>query len=129
MINKKSQSWSIDISLAVLVFIGAFFVFYALLNANPNTKVTNLKKEASAIVKEIASDDAALRIIDGNELNESKSGQLKNLTYEELKRRLRVAGDFCIFLEDDKGNIVLINNTYKGIGSPNIYLNGTHCNQ
>ena len=130
MINiKKSQSLSIDIALGVIIFMAAFFIFYTLLNANPNTKTSNLKEEASIIVKEIASGDSPLGIVDGNEINISKLGDLKNLSYDELKRRLRIEGDFCIYLEDEKGNLVLINNSYRGIGSPNINLSGTPCSQ
>ena len=128
-ISPKAQSWSIDIVLGVIVFMAAFFIFYAFLNANPNIKATTLKEEASIVIKQIASEEATLRIVDNNEVNVSKLNELKNLSYEELKRRLRIEGDFCIFIEDDKGYLVLLNNSYKGIGAPNINLSGTPCSQ
>ena len=127
-LNSKAQSWSIDIIIGVLVFIGAFFVVYALLNSNPETKTNNLKDDASLVVKKVTS-EGYLKIVDGNEINESKLNDLKNLTYDELKRILAIEGDFCIYFEDDKGNIVLINNSYKGIGAPNINLSNTPCSQ
>ena len=104
-------------------------IFYFLLSSKPDTKVSRLKQDAGAVVEQIASDEAIYKIVDGYELNASKLGQLKNITYEELKKVLRVEGDFCIYLEDEKGNIVLINNSYMGIGSPNINLNGVPCSQ
>jgi len=128
-INPKAQSWSVDITLGVIVFITAFFIFYSLLNANPSSKTSNLKEDASLVIKQIASDEAPLRIIDGNEINVSRLNELKNLSYEELKRRLRIEGDFCIYLENDKGDLVLINSSYKGVGSPDINLSGTPCSQ
>ena len=109
--------------------MAAFFVFYALLNSNPAEKASNLKKEASTVIKQVASEENSLRIVDNNVVNISKLNQLKNMSYDELKRILRIEGDFCIYLEDDKGNIVIINNSYKGIGSPNINLSGTPCSQ
>ena len=118
-----------DIALGIIVFMAAFFIFYSLLNANPNTKVGNLKEEASIIIKQFDSGDASMRIIDNKEVNISKVNELKNLSYDELKRRLRIESDFCIYFEDDKGYIVLINNRYKGIGAPNINLSGTPCSQ
>ncbi len=127
-IKLKAQSWSIDIALGVIIFMAAFFIFYALLNANPNTKASNLKEEASIVIKQITS-EGQIRIIDNNEINISKINELKSLSYEELKRRLRIEGDFCIYLEDEKGNLILINNSYRGIGSPNINLSGTPCSQ
>ena len=129
MVNKKSQSWSIDIIVAVVVFMGAFFLFYTILNSNPNTKASSLKQDASSVIKQIAAEDSSLRVIDNNEVNESRLNELKNLSYDELKRQFRVEGDFCIYMEDDKGNIVLINNSYKGVGTPSIMVGGTPCSQ
>ena len=130
MINiKKAQSWSVDIALGVIVFMAAFFIFYSLLNANPNAKASNLKEEASIITKQFDSGDASIRIIDNNEVNTSKVNELKNISYNELKRRLRIESDFCIYFEDDKGYIAIINNSYRGIGAPNINLSGAPCSQ
>lgn len=128
-INPKAQSWSVDIVLGVIVFMAAFFIFYALLSANPNIKARSLNEEASVIIKQIASGDSSIRIIDNNEINISRTNELKNLSYDELKRRLRVEGDFCIYFEDEKGYLVLINNSYKGIGAPSINVSGTPCSQ
>jgi len=128
-INPKAQSWSIDITLGVIVFIAAFFVFYSLLNSNPNAKAKNLQEEASLIIKQVGSEEAPLRIVDNREINVSRLNELKNISYDELKRRLRVEGDFCIYFEDEKGNLVVINNSYRGIGSPDINLSGAPCSQ
>ena len=128
-INQKSQSWSIDIALGVIIFMAAFFIFYSLLNSNPNTKADNLKEEASIVIKQVTSEGSLIRIVDGNEINVSRLNELKNLSYDELKRMLRIEGDFCIYMEDDKGNLVLINNSYRGVGASNINLSGTPCSQ
>lgn len=125
----KAQSWTIDITLGIVVFMAAFFVFYALLNANPSAKASNLKDEASSVIRQVASEEAPFRVVDGDEVNVSRLNELKNLSYDELKRSLRVEGEFCIYFEDEKGNLVLINNSYRGIGSPDINLSGTPCSQ
>ena len=118
-----------DIALGVVIFMAAFFIFYSLLNANPNAKVGNLKEEASIIIKQLISGNAPPKITDGNVVNISKVNQLKNISYDELKSRFRVENDFCIYMGDDEGNIVLIDNSYKGIGAPNINISGTPCSQ
>ena len=127
--NQKAQSWSIDITFGVIVFMAAFFVFFAVLSEDPNAKISRLKEDASIIIRQIVSGDSSLRIVDGTEVNESKASKLKEMNYEELKRRFRVENDFCIYIEDSKGNIVLINDSYKGIGSPQINISGTLCSQ
>lgn len=115
--------------MAVVVFFTAFIIFYVIVSSNSGTKVSTLKKEASVVIKQIASDEYLYKIVDGNELNASRLGQLKNISYDELKRMLRINGDFCIYIEDEQGNLVLINDSYRGIGSPNINLSGVPCSQ
>lgn len=128
-ILKKSQSWSIDIILAVVLFMGAFFLFYAILGDDPATMAKNLKNDASLIIKQVSSEGLSSNILDRQQVNISKLNELKNLTYAELKSMLRVEGDFCIYLEDDKGYVVIVNNSYKGIGSPNINISNTPCDE
>ena len=129
-INPKiAQSWSIDIALGVVVFMAAFFIFYTLLDSNPNAKASKLKEGASLVIRQIGSEDAPLSVVSNNAINLSRFNELKNLSYDELKRRLRIEWDFCIYIEDEKGNLVLMNNSYKGIGSPDINLSGTPCSQ
>jgi len=127
IIKSKAQSWSIDISIGVVVFIAAFVVVYVLLGANQNPEIDNLRDEATIIIKEVVSDESKLRIVDNNEINITRLNDLKSIDYEELKRKFRIEGDFCIYIEDEQGNIVLIDDTYKGIGSPNIDIGGTPC--
>ena len=128
-LNKKSQSWSLDIVLGVIIFFAAFVVFYTLVGSKPEAKVSDLKEEASVVLKQIVSDNKLYKIVDGNELNNSKLSNLKNISYDELKRNMRLQGDFCIYLEDEQGRIVLINSSYVGIGSPNINVSGVPCSQ
>jgi len=125
----KGQSWSIDIALAVIVFIGGFFMFYLILYSSPNEKAKSLKEEAATVIKQVAAEDAQLNVISMNEVNISKINKLKNINYDELKRMFRIEGDFCLYFEDDKGNLVLINNSYRGVGSALINLSGVPCSQ
>ncbi len=128
-IPKKSQSWSIDIILAVVLFMGAFFLFYALLDVSPSTKAKNLEEGASIVIRQVSSEGISVGILDKQQISISRLNELKNLTYDELKKRLRVEGDFCIYLENDKGEILLLNNSYKGIGSGSINISNTPCNE
>ena len=128
-LNRKSQAWSIDVILAVVIFISAFFVYYVLVSSNPAGKAAPLKDDAVSIIKQVSSDSSGLRVVDNRELNESRLGGLKNLNYDELKSMFRTEGDFCIYIEDGQGNIVLINNSYRAIGSSNINLSGVPCSQ
>lgn len=127
--KSKAQSWSIDIALGVVIFIASFFVLYSILSQNPNAKAEGLKEQSSLIARQLASSDALIRITDNNEINVSRLNELKNLSYGELKQKLRMEGDFCLYFEDESGYLVLMDNSYRGIGAPSINLSGAPCSQ
>ena len=129
LINSKSQTWSADIVLAVVIFMGTFVIFYVILYQNPNANVSNLKDQASTVIRQISSGDSSIKILNKNDVNVSKINELKNLSYDNLKQMLRVEGDFCIYIEDGTGNVVLINNSYRSVGSSSINISGTPCGQ
>ena len=129
ILNEKSQSWSLDVILAVVIFIGAFFLYYVLVSDNPASKTSGLRDDATLIIKQVATDTGGISVVDNRELNETRLGHLKNMNYDELKSILRSEGNFCIYIEDEKGNIVLINNSYRGIGSSDINISGIPCSQ
>lgn len=127
--SKKAQSWSVDIMLAVVLFIGAFMLFYGFIYSDSGDSAVQLNKEASVIINQVSSDESPMTVVDGNELNLSKIAELRNISYDELKRMLRAEKDFCIYFEDESGNIVQINDSYSGVGSPDINVSGTPCGQ
>ena len=129
MPGKKSQAWSVDVILAVVIFMGSFFLYYTITNSNQGSDVAGLKADANSVIKRVSNEGGSLSIVSNQEVNISKIGELKNLDYDELKSQLRVDGDFCIYIEDEKGNLVMINESYRGIGSPNINISGVPCSQ
>ena len=129
MPRRKSQAWSVDVILAVVIFMGSFFLYYAIANSDPGSEIAGLKADANSVIKQVSNEGSALNIVSEQEINLSKIGELKNLNYDDLKSQLRVDGDFCIYIEDEKGNLVLINDSYRGIGSQNINISGVPCSQ
>ena len=129
MQNRKSQAWSVDVILAVVIFMGSFFIYYALANSSPDSEVAGLKADANSVIKQVSNEGNTLSVVSQQEINITKIGELKNLNYDDLKSQLRVDGDFCIYIEDEKGNLVMINESYRGIGSPNINISGGPCSQ
>src|SRR3989344_1872448 len=129
MQNRKSQAWSVDVILAVVIFMGSFFLYYALANSSPDSEVAGLKADANSVIKQVSNEGNTLSVVSQQEINITKIGELKNLNYDDLKSQLRVDGDFCIYIEDEKGNLVMINESYRGVGSQNINISGVPCSQ
>jgi len=116
---KKSQAWSMDIMIAIVVFVGTIFVFYSILSDNQSDKRRELEEDASLVAKNI-----------NITKNISQIKELLQEDYSTLKRKLRVKNDFCIFLEDEEGNVIPINPddlNQPGIGSGKIKIGDEPC--
>tara|TARA_B100000315_G_scaffold25988_1_gene22333 strand:+ start:961 stop:1467 length:507 start_codon:yes stop_codon:yes gene_type:complete len=124
---KKSQAWSLDIMVAIVIFIGTIFVFYSIFTNNPGSEAKKLEKDASIVLENIASEDPDLGIVDGIEVDVVKLQELLGEQYSEIKDKIRTDSDFCIFLEDEKGDVIYISGE-PGIGSGNVKISGEGCN-
>jgi hypothetical protein len=116
---KKSQAFSFDVILAVIIFVGAFFIFYFLLNPGTD-KVEELRSCAELV-------SSALNITDQGAVSESQLQELIDGDYPTLKAKIRAGCDFCIYFEDQGGNIVYVRGGISGVGSSKINISGTPC--
>lgn len=123
---RDSQAWSLDVMLAVIIFIGTLFFFYAILNTAQGTKAKELQDDASKILKDMLSKDSDVRITDGTKINSTKLEELLG-NYSEIKSKLKIENDFCIYFEDENGNILYINATQTGLGSGIINVSDVPC--
>ncbi len=134
MVSKKSQTWSMDILFASLIFIGLFILIYFL----TMNKLRDIESEQIFIKTEDVDRYFTLseenehgfvtpqNIIDVKRMMEFANMTLKVEDYEELKKELGLDYDFCVFFEDSAGNIkpiVLSNGSYLyGMGNPELVL-------
>ena len=128
--NLSSQAFSMDIMLAIIIFIGTVFFFYAILNTTQGSKSDELQNEASKVLTGILSKDSGVGITDGTKINTTKLEQLLG-NYSGIKSKLKVKNEFCIYFEDESGNIIYVNisqnKNYTGIGSEIINVSNIPC--
>ena len=108
-----------DIMVAFIIFIGVIFVFYSIISNKQGGKEDELQ-------------DDALRVLENLNITEniSQIDELLAEDYSELKKRLRIENEFCIFLEDENGNIIYINPEdldQPGLGSGKISISDEPC--
>jgi hypothetical protein len=113
---KHSQAWSMDIMIALVIFIGVIFVFYSILSTNGDNKIKELKDDALIVAENI-----------NITKNISQIEELLGEDYLELKKKLRVKNEFCIFLEDEEGNVIYLSQDRPGIGSGKIKISEVKC--
>nr|MCK4929471.1 hypothetical protein [Nanoarchaeota archaeon] len=125
----RGQVWSVDVLLAVIIFVSVILIFYVTMTSEQKPGLKDLEIEAKDLKIELEK-NYELGFIEAEEVNETKFGEFINLTkenYSEVKKKLGVKGDFCIFYEDNEGNIILIGNK-TGIGNSSvIYIAGIPC--
>ena len=127
---KKGQTLSTDAVVAVVIFVlAAMLMFYLMGPAAKNRRSEKLQVEAQKLPGILsAGQNLTIIFVQGTKVDEKKLSETLNLSYENLKALLGMESDFCIYFEDDKGNLVPAGNKL-GIGSPLVNLSGRTCNE
>ena len=126
---KNSQALSIDIMLGIIVFIGAIFFFYSVFSHDKENDITALEDDASKIMKSVSSEEYEdISVLTGSEIDMEKLQALLAESYPDMKNKLRVGSDFCIFIEDEEGNVIYLSAAESGVGSSKISVSDIPCN-
>jgi hypothetical protein len=127
-----------DLIIGVVIFLLAVGVIYSLLSSKRSEDITPLRIESDVVATKLTTPESSanqdIAVAEENQLNIIK---LENLTtafpYEDLKQKLGVQNEFCIYLQDENGNVVYLRGAdgkdYTGIGSGkgDLILSNTSC--
>ncbi len=122
--KKKSQNWSIEVILALGLFMILFVTMVTLLLIQPAGSPLATQTSADTVSRFLFSDGFDSRqssVIRNNVIDRSRLEELRTQTYDDLKNTLGLDDDFCIIIEDSHGNI-----RFKH-GSGNILVGDTAC--
>lgn len=105
----KIDELNLLIIVAVLAVIAAIY--------------TGLNKPAMEAEKitEMILDDHKASFANKGIVDEIKLGKIRDMDYEEFKKSLDAKNDFCVYIEDENGNVILA----KGSGKLN--SDGLNC--
>jgi len=128
----RAQVWSIDVLLALVIFVAIILIFYTTISSKQSPKLKELQLEAGGLKTELEK-HPDLNFLNSETIDSTK---MQNFTkkveenYTSVKEQLGVRGDFCIFFEDEEGNLIPIDGK-NGIGknSSDINITGTPCGQ
>jgi len=135
-ISKRAQTWSTDTLVAAAIFVLALIIFFYVISLSTEKNIVEeLKLEGVKIpLKFVSSSEGnndTLVFIIGNKVDKEKLQQIASMSYYDLKRKLGIKNDFCIYFEDENGNLINISDIVgipvAGIGSPNVTISGIQC--
>ena len=138
LISRKAQTWSLDAMISVMVFIiGLVILLYFLFFSSSSGILEQLKTESEIIPLKITSAksdtqiDSLAFIIDGK-VDSARLKQLAEMNYTQLKAKMGVKNEFCIYFEDKDGNLVNISaeigkSNVMGIGNPEFSISEYSC--
>lgn len=124
---RRGQSWSMDVVLGVVIFgfLAVVFTSFALLQ---RPDVETLQENAERVGLSMQLDGPCGAVLGNDSVEQQNLQCWYDLDYEQVKKQQRLRGDFCVYLEDDRGQIILVDNM-SGWGSGELLVGGVPCGQ
>ena len=116
--KKFSQKQKFKIDEITLVLIVAIIIILITISQKNNLPTD----EAGKIMKIILDDDSAALFSNGI-INQKELENIQGMDYEQLKKYLNMKNDFCLYVEDENGNIILSK------GSSKLSRDGMYCKE
>ena len=115
--SKKAEKPRFRIDEIGLVFIVAIIIIAITISqkANPGN-------DAGNTMKIILDGDLAVLGRNGV-INQAELEKIQGMNYEQLKKYLNMKNDFCLYIEDENGNIILAK------GSAKLSRDGIYCKE
>lgn len=111
----KPSKFKIDeISLVLIVAI--------IIIAMTISQKTNHEKDTGNIMRMILNDNSATLSANGV-IDQAELEKIQNMDYEQLKKYLNMKKDFCLYVEDENGNIIMSK------GSSKLSRDGIYCKE
>jgi len=103
----KKINFKIDEIMLVLI-VAIIAVIVSIYEQNKDVNVIEAEKITAMIL-----DDHEISFVNGGVVDEGKLKEVQSLDYKELKEELNAKKDFCIYMEDENGNIILAKSSEK----------------
>ena len=117
-VGKRAQNWSLEIIIALSVFLVIFVMISVFLFYSPENSARDLDLEAQKMMSTLEND----LLVDGNEIKSSGLNELSSYDCEQLQDLFSAKGEVCIHFEDLDGSLIEVNGK-TSIGCEGIKLN------
>jgi len=132
--RSAGQAWSTDLLIGVLIFLVSAGIIVSLLSSQQQEDPAPLRISSEVVATKLTQDEQ-LQVAPDSQLSMADLyalAQDADTDYQRVKGELGVQDEYCIYLRDENGNLVFIedpanpDNKYAGIGSGNGAVNLTN---
>ena len=119
-----------DVLIAIAIFIIILAVFISVgTDIFTERESLDLEGEGRRFLEGVSSvREEKDPLLEGSELDEESLVELATAEdYDDLKRELGISSDFCIYFEDETGELFRIDENTSGIGSEYALVSGGSC--
>ncbi len=117
---RKAQVISLDLVLAILVFVGIIATFFYVVSLfSFQSQTSNVQRQGEDLPRFLQQNVSSFGFIEDNQIDLQKINSFSNMDYAQLQKALGLSVDFCIYFEDENGNIIPVNNKL-GLGSDKV---------
>ncbi|TAL56726.1 MAG: hypothetical protein EPN86_02555 [Nanoarchaeota archaeon] len=119
---RKGQIISIDLVIAIVIFVTIIVgFFYVIQIFSQRDQTAALKQQVENLPSSLQENSSKVAFIEGNEINIQRLIQFARMNYSEIQNELGITSDFCVYIEDEKGNIIPIDGK-AGVGSDKVQI-------
>lgn len=106
--SSKPKKFDEILLILIVAVIIMFVSVYDKIGKSGNGRMTEAEK-----ITEILLDDHGMSFASGGVIDEGKLNEIKNISYDDFKKSLNAKNDFCIYIEDEYGRIILAKGSGK----------------
>jgi len=133
---KTAQTWSIDLIIAMVIFILIITIFYAMISSPETTRTRELQEEGQKISAKLESSATACDLLDQGDISRDQLNLCFQSSVDEFRRKAGIRNRFCVYLQDQNGRTIAFERLQSGslvkqmgFGDPELTLAGVPCGE
>jgi hypothetical protein len=117
--GRRAQNWSIEVIIALGIFIVIFVLASAFMYYLPSDRASEFKSDTRQILTTLEND---VQLVEDNVIDEDELNELAAMSCDELRDLLQITGEVCIHFESLDGSAIQLDNGGFVIGCGNISI-------
>jgi len=130
-IVKEGQAWSIDLIIAVVIFVLIISIVYTFINRPKNVSPDDLREEGKHIAIQLNTGPHDCDFITNNVIDREQLEICYEMNAEDRaawKRAMNIRSNYCVYIQDQNGRVISVANK-TGFGDGELEVGGVNCNE